>query len=178
MAMSNVYTGKNGKLTLAKVTGPEGDAAGAVFTAYQDPAAPSVARVVNVEVYVQTDLEEFHQIGQRHAVSLHPGDIHIHGKIGRAYISGGLLYLLMGAGALQSKPNEINNPYVQPVFDMTLDLADPAVPANKAELLIHGVKLQNWVQSIPEEGFVMENVTFKALTIDVVDTGASLPSFP
>ena len=50
-----------------------------------------------------------------------------------------------------------------------------------------GVKLQNWGYSLPEEDFVMENVTFKALTIRVADKAApdgggdavaQNPSFP
>lgn len=174
--MQNVYTGKNGTLSFASVDSPEGKDASAILTAYGNAAALVVGRVLNIEIYVQTDLEEFHEIGARHAVSLHPGDIHIHGKIGRAYVSGAMLYLLMGKGALKDKKPE---PYVQPVFTMTVDLTDPAVPANKAEIVLHEVKFQNWVQSIPEEGFVLENVTFKALRIDVIDTGdVKVPNFP
>jgi hypothetical protein len=37
---------------------------------------------------------------------------------------------------------------------------------------LKGVKLQNWSYSLPEEDFVMENVTFKALTIRVIDREA------
>lgn len=172
----NVYTGKNGTLTLIADTTPpgiEGKDAGAVLSAYNNKStSPAIARVTNVEVYVQTKLEEFHEVGTRKAISLHPGDIFISGKIGRAYVNGQLLFLLLGKGASATK---IAEPYVQPVFQLKLDLNDPANPG-QVELVVDGVKLENWVQSIPEEGFVMENVTFKALDIHVVDAGLA-PTF-
>jgi len=177
--MINVFTGKNGTLTTASDPAHAAESADytAIVTAYsggQPADGQPIARLTNIEVYVQTDLEEFHEIGRRHAVSLHPGDVHIHGKIGRAYVSGAMLYLLMGRGAAPKA-----EPYVQPVFNMNVKLSDPANPGQTAELDLSGVKLQNWVQSIPEEGFVMENVTFRALTIHVVDTPTvAEPTFP
>lgn len=180
----NVFTGKNGTLTLSSDSTPEGNDAGSVLGAYNNNTTTGVAiaRVTNVEVFVQTGLEEFHEIGARHAVSLHPGDIHIHGKIGRAYVNGELLALLLGKAAFSPKPKE--GTFAEPVFQLKLDLSDPAItPAPSGgsapvlcELVVDGVKLQNWVQSIPEEGFVMENVTFKALKVTVTDTGIK-PTF-
>jgi hypothetical protein len=172
----NVFTGKNGTLTLIADTTPpglEGKDAGAVLSAYNNKStSPAIARVTNVEVYVQTGLEEFHEVGTRKAISLHPGDIHVHGKIGRAYVNGQLLFLLLGKGAAANKQTE---PYVQPVFQLKLDLNDPANPG-QVELIVDGVKLQNWVATVPEESFVMENVTFMGLDIHVVDAGLT-PSF-
>lgn len=55
---------------------------------------------------------------------------------------------------------------------MVVNLTDPAVPGTAAGLELKGVKLQNWAYSLPEEDFVMENVTFKALTIRVSDKDA------
>jgi len=181
----NVFTGKNGTLTLTSdASTPEGKDANTVLTTYNSQsAAPVIARVTNVEVYVQTGLEEFHEVGRRHAVSLHPGDIHVHGKIGRAYVNGELLFLLLGRGV---GPANVAKPFPQPVFQLKLDLNDPAIvaaaggtgstPPAQAELVVDGVKFQNWVQTVPEEGFVMENLTFKALTITVNDAGLA-PSF-
>lgn len=166
MAMTNVYTGSNGTLSLAFEDTPEGQDANAVIDLYQ---VQTVGRVTGVEVYVQTDLEEFHEIGRRHATSLHPGNIHISGKFVRAHINGALLFLLLGRGA---SPNNIAEPYVQPVFNMVVNLTDPAVPGNSAALELKGVKLQNWGYAMPEEDFVMENVTFKALSISVRDSEA------
>src|SRR5262249_32399143 len=138
----------------------------AVFATYDLGA---VGRVTNVEIQVQTDLEEFHEIGRRHPTSLHPGDIHITGKVGRAYINGALLFLLQGRG---SSSTQIAEPYVQPAFNMGITLFDPAVPSSSAVVLVEGVKFQNWAFSMPEEDFVMENVTFKALAIRILDAEA------
>jgi len=181
MALTNVYTGSNGVLTLADEDTPEGRDAKAVVDNYQ---IQTVGRVTGVEIYVHTDLEEYHEIGRRHATSLHPGNIHIGGKITRAYINGALLFLLQGRG---SRPTAEPEPFVQPVFNMVVTLTDPAVPGNSAGVELKGVKLQNWSYSMPEEDFVMENVTFKALTIRVADRDAPAgggepvaqnPSFP
>jgi hypothetical protein len=161
--MTNVFTGSNGTLTLADENTPEGQDAKAVLDTYD---LRTVGRVSNIEICIQTDLEEFHEIGRRHPTSLHPGDIHISGKVGRAYINGALLFLLQGRG---SAPTAVSEPYVQPTFNMTIALNDPAVPGNTAGLELKGVKFQNWGYALPEEDFVMENVTFKALTIRVLD---------
>jgi hypothetical protein len=166
MTLTNVYTGSNGTLTLANEDTPEGADAKTIVDLY---SLTTVGRVTDVEVHVRTDLEEFHEIGRRHPTSLHPGDIYISGKIGRAYINGALLFLLLGRGA---NPTAIPEPYVQPTFNISLVLNDPAVPGNRAGLELKGVKFENWSYSLPEEDFVMENVTFKALTISVADKEA------
>ena len=72
MAMTNIYTGANGTLTLANEDTPEGQDASAVITTYE---MTTVGRVTGIEICVQTDLEAFHEIGRRHATSLHPGNI-------------------------------------------------------------------------------------------------------
>jgi len=166
MAMTNVYTGSNGTLTFADEDTPEGKDAKAVVDLYE---IRTVGRVTGVEVHVQTDLQEYHEIGRRHPTSLHPGDIHIGGTIERAYINGALLFLLQGRG---SSPTSQAEPYVQPTFNMTVALADPAVPGTSVSLELKGVKFQNWSYSMPEEDFVMENVGFKALTIRIIDKQA------
>jgi len=181
MAMTNVFTGSNGTLTLANEDTPEGQDAKTVVELYE---IQTVGRVTGITICVQTDLEEFHEIGRRHPTSLHPGDIHISGKISRAHINGALLFLLQGRGSL---PTNVAEPYVQPVFNLVVTLTDPAVPGNAAGLELKGVKLQDWAYSLPEEDFVMENVTFKALSIRVIDKEApggggepvaKVPAFP
>src|SRR6185295_1257154 len=132
MAMTNVFTGSNGTLSLAFEDTPEGQDAKAVIDLYQ---IQTVGRVAGVEIAVQTDLEEFHEIGRRHPTSLHPGNIHINGKITRAHINGALLFLLLGRGA---RPTAEAEPYVQPVFNMVVNLTDPAVPGNAAGLELKG----------------------------------------
>lgn len=166
MAMTNVFTGANGTLTLANEDTPEGQDAKAVTDTYE---LLTVGRVTGVEVRVNTDLEEFHEVGRRHPTSLHPGNIHISGKVDRAYVNGALLFLLLGRGAA---PNNIAEPYVQPTFNMTVTLSDPAVPGNSAALELKGVKFENWAYTMPEDDFVVENATFKALAVRVVDKEA------
>lgn len=107
MAMTNVFTGANGALTLADEDTPEGRDAKAVLDTYE---TRTVGRVTGVRIQVQTDLEEFHEVGRRHPTSLHPGNIHISGTVDRAYINGALLFLLQGRGsAPPASPNPMCN---------------------------------------------------------------------
>jgi hypothetical protein len=174
MAMTNVYTGANGVLLLSadNTNKPEGADADALLDKNMYDIQLDLGRVTNVEVCVQTHLQEYHEIGVRHPTSLHPGDIHISGKIGRAYINGALLHLLLGRGANNTA---IKEPYPQPALQMNLLLQDPAVPDTRAVLNLDGVKFENWAFSLPEDDFVMENVSFKALRMRVQDEEASTP---
>lgn len=166
MALNNVYTGANATLTLANEDTPEGQDAQRVIDAYQ---TQTVGRLTGVKVRVDTELEEFHEVGRRHATSLHPGNIHISGSVERAYINGALLLLLQGRG---SGATSVAEPYVQPVFNMTVALSDPASPGSSVSLELKGVKFENWGYSLPEDEFVMENLCYKALTVRVIDREA------
>lgn len=166
MPGTNVYTGSNGTLTLANEDTQEGSDAKLVTDLYE---IQTVGRVSGIRIAVQTDLEEFHEIGRRHPTSLHPGNIHISGTVQRAYVNGALLFLLLGRGA---SPTARPEPYVQPTFNMTITLTDPALPGSSGGLELRGVKFQNWSYDLPEEDFVMENVSFKALTVRVIDASA------
>lgn len=179
MAMDNVFTGKTGSISLSTSgTDPEAADANAVLASAFGAGTAAVGRATGIRVAVQTDLEEFHEIGHRHPIVLHPGNIHISGSMDRAYLSGGLILLLLGRRAKSDNQPAI---YPQPAFKITIDLKDPAVPNNTAELVLDGVKFQNWGLTMPENDFVMENVTFRAKTINIIDTeaGAKLdPAFP
>jgi hypothetical protein len=180
--MSNVYTGANGTLVFSADTtnAPEGaDATAVLQLGAYNLNNTTVGRVTGVEVHVNTDLQGYYQIGQRHPVSLHPENIHIGGVINRAYINGALLYLLLGRGARPSHPDEIaQGPYPEPTLKMVLTLKDPAVPSSVASITLHGVKFENWGFSIPEDDFVMEKVAFKALFVEVNDQQGSGTSGP
>lgn len=170
MARTEVYTGANGRLLLMPDFGsargePEANAAAAVQTSYLGEDFV-VGRVTGAEIHVETDLEEFHEIGRRHASSLHPGNIHVSGSIERAYVNGALLYFLLGRGAA---PTRIDEPYVQPNLALDIALNDPALPDNTAGLVVIGVKFDNWTYRLPEDDFVLENASFKALHIEVRD---------
>jgi hypothetical protein len=111
MPNTNVFTGSDATLTLAIDSTPEGQAAKETIDFYR---LSPVGRATNVEVYVQTDLEQFHEIGKRHAAALRPGNINISGKIGRAYINGALLRLLLGKGALSARSSALLQPDARP----------------------------------------------------------------
>ncbi|WP_328331082.1 hypothetical protein OHA70_10470 [Kribbella sp. NBC_00382] len=167
MALTEVFTGAHGTLTLASEDTPEGADAKAIVDTF---AIQTVGRLSDVKVRVDTALKEFYEVGRRHPVSLSPGDIAISGTVGRAYVNGALLFLLLGRGAT---PTATPEPYVQPTFSITLRLSDPARPANSLSLELGGVKFSNWSWSLPEDEFVMENLCFKALTVRVVDRDGS-----
>lgn len=178
MPLTDVYTGADGSLLFVAGSDPEGADATAIFD-LEAFSITEVGRVTGVELRVDTDLEEFHEIGLRHASSLHPGNIHISGAIDRAYINGALLYLLLGRGA---SPNNVAEPYVQPSFTMNLVLKNPAAPGHRSVVDVVGVKLENWAMAVPEDDFVLEKVRFKALRIDVRDEEGTepprVPAFP
>lgn len=177
MPLTDVYTGADGALLFIGGDNPEGADATAVID-LEAFSLTEVGRVTNVEIRVDTDLEEFHEIGRRHATSLHPGNIHVHGRIGRAYINGALLYLLLGRGA---SPNSVAEPYVQPALAMNVVLKSPAAPGHRSVIDLYGVKFENWAFSVPEDDFVVESIRFKALRINVRDqegTDIRVPAFP
>jgi hypothetical protein len=178
-ALNSVYTGAHGFLVISGGGGnPEGADAQAVADLEAYGELLPVGRHTGIELYLDTDLEEFHEVGRRYATSLHPGNVHIHGKVERAYVNGALLVLLQGRGALTA---EVNEPFVQPAFDMNVLLDDPAVPNQRLVLDVIDVKFENWALCVPEDDFVMENLRFKALKLNVRDEqGGNIqqPEFP
>ena len=114
MPNTSVFRGNDATLTLAVEATPEGQAAEEIINFFQ---LSPVGRASNVEVFVRTELETFHEIGRRHPVSLNEGNIYVSGKVDRAYINGALLRLLLGKGALTAREAE---PYPQPSFNLML----------------------------------------------------------
>ena len=167
MPNTEVFTGSDATLTLAVEAGPEGDAAKEIVEFFK---LSPVGRATNVEVVVQSEVLVYHEVGRRHPVSLRGGNISINGQIGRAYINGALLRLLLGKGALPTREAE---PFPQPAFNLMLDVKDPAVAGTSSTLTVHGVKFDSWTHTLPEDDFVVEGVTFKGLFITVEDKEAS-----
>lgn len=165
MANTSVFTGADGSITLAAGQGIEGEKAQEVLTAYD---LISVGRVHNVHVEVHSEVKAYHEIGQRYASELRPGNVTIRGTIGRAYINGALLKLLLGEAA-QSRPAAS---WAQPSFNVTLLVANAATPEIKNTLTLHDVKLESWVYTLPEDDFLMESVSFQALYLTVADEPA------
>lgn len=157
----DVYTGADGALLLSSPESPEGQAARTVLDLYQVTA---VGRVQDVRVEVQSAIRAYHEIGQRYASQLRPGNISVRGTIGRAYVNGSMLGLLLGE-AMGARPA---GNWAQPSFNITLRLANPA-SSTVNTLTVHEAKLESWVYHVPEDEFVMENVGFHALYVTVAD---------
>lgn len=158
---TNVLRGSSATLNLASIDSREGVLAEGIFNT--EYSIGTVGRVTGVEVSVETDLMAYHEIGRRHPVSLHPGNVNIRGRVERAYINGALLRLLMGDQVETAPPAE----ELQPAFNMIIDLTDVASSDGQVgtKIIVSGVQFENWNVIVPEDEFVMENVTFKALRI-------------
>ena len=114
-------------------------------------------------------MKPYHAIGLRHASQLRSGNISISGSSERAHINGALIGLLLGKGATSPPPTA---GIVQPTFNMVLNLKNPAIPGNSSKLVLFGVKFDSWNFTLPEDDFVMEKVTFKAIRISQEDAGS------
>lgn len=164
MANTNVFRGSDGLLTLsAGDEAAEGQVAAGLIDEFE---INPVGRAHDVRVHVDTELRAFHEIGRRHATQLRPGNIHVHGQIGRAHINGFLLRAMLGKGAQSERVAE---PYPQPAFNLHVRLADPASEGVASNITILGVKFASWAFTLPEDDFVMESVSFRALSISVRD---------
>lgn len=165
MANTKVFTGADGSITLSPSQGPEGDKAKAVIEAYE---MISVGRVQQVRVEVTSEVKAYHEIGKRYATELRSGNVSIHGTIGRAYVNGAMLKLLLGDAA--DKPPV--GSWAQPAFNITLLAESPAAPGVTSNITLHDVKIDQWVYQLPENDFVMESVGFQALYLTVADKAA------
>jgi hypothetical protein len=157
-----VFTGADGSISLSSPQSTEGEQAQAVLDAFEMIA---VGRVQDVRVEVSSDVKAFHEIGQRYATELRPGNVTIKGTIGRAYINGALLKLLLGEAA-ENRPAAS---WTQPAFNISLLLQNPANPDVRNTLTLHDVKLDGWVYGMPEDDFVLESTSFQALYLTVQD---------
>lgn len=155
----------DGSITIAvdDAASPEGQIAQAVNDAFG--LAP-IGRATDVTVTVSSVMRPFHEIGQRYATELRPGNVEVSGAMGRAHINGGLLKLMLGDGAGGSRPA---GAFVSPTFNLSLLLENPAKPGQRSTLTVHGVKIDGWTYAMPEDDFVLESVTFKAMWIAVED---------
>ncbi|MEM1161269.1 MAG: hypothetical protein AAGJ28_10075 [Pseudomonadota bacterium] len=158
---TDVYTGADGAIVLSAPQNREGEAAQEVLNQHELTA---VGRVQDVKVEVTTAVRAYHEIGQRYATQLRPGNVTVRGTIGRAYVNGAMLGLMLG-DARNGRPA---GNWVQPAFNITLRLANPS-SGTLNTLTIHDVKMDNWVHHLPEDEFVMEQVGFQALYITVAE---------
>jgi hypothetical protein len=162
-ANTHVFTGADGSILLSpEVGGPEGDAAQAVI---EGNDLIQVGRVTGVTVEVSSAIRPFHEIGQRYATELRSGNVSVRGKIDRAYLNGALLSLLLGEAASQ-RPGRS---WAQPAFNITLTSENAANPGTRSTVTLHGVKIEQWNLTMPEDDFVMEAANFQALYVTVAD---------
>src|SRR4051812_41824969 len=166
MPNSHVFTGLDGAISLAVESGVEGDAAKTVNDAF---GLTPIGRATGVSVEVTSDIRPFHEMGQRYATELRSGNVNIRGTIGRAHVNGALLKLMLGEGASGTRPK---GSFVSPTFNLSLRMENAAFPGNASAVTVHGVKLDAWAFTVPEDDFVMEQVGFQALWIGSEDSEA------
>jgi hypothetical protein len=166
MPNTHVFTGMDGAISIAVESGVEGDAAKAVNDTY---SLTPIGRATGVTIEVDSMLRPFHELGQRYATELRPGNVNITGTIGRAHINGALLKLMLGEAAGGTRPA---GAFVGPSFNLSLRMENAGFPGNTSTVTVHGVKLDSWSYSMPEDDFVLEEVSFRALWISVEDAGA------
>lgn len=159
---TTVYRGSDGTISVAVEQGVEGEKAQAVAEAY---SLTPIGRVIGVTVKVTNDVKPFHELGQRFATELRPGNINVYGTIERAYINGALLKLMLGDAA-DSRPA---GTFAGPSFNLSVRLENPSLAGVSATLTVMGVKLSEWSYSLPEDDFAMEHVSFRALWVKVED---------
>ncbi len=167
MPNTHVFTGLDGAITVAVETGAAGDAAKAVNDVY---ALTPIGRATGVTIEVTSAMRPFHEMGQRYATELREGNINVSGTIGRAHINGALLRLMLGdAGANGSRPA---GAFVSPSFNLSLLMENAGFPGNTSTVTVHGVKLDGWSFAMPEDDFVMESVSYKALWVSAEDAAS------
>jgi hypothetical protein len=162
---TTVYRGSDGTISLAVEAGPEGDKAKAVNDQY---SLTPIGRVTGVTVRITNEVAPFHELGQRIATDLRPGNINVFGTIERAYINGALLKLMLGDAA-DARPA---GTFVSPSFNLAIRLENPSVTGLTATVSVMGVKLSEWSYDLPEDDFAMERVGFRALWVKVEDKSA------
>jgi len=167
MPNTNVFRGSDATLVLAvdDAASVEGGLANDLITEYD--LSNIVGRLQNVQVSVQNELKPYHEIGQRFPTELRPGNLNVSGFAERAHINGALVRLLLGDGAKSPPPN---GAIAQPAFNIVINFKNPALPDNTTKLVLFGVKFESWNFTLPEDDFVMESVTFRALRLSSEET--------
>ena len=167
MANTSVYTGADGSITLS-TTSSDGKEAEVAQGIIDGNDLVTVGRATGVAVEVTSEIHAFHEIGQRYATELRPGNVEVRGTIKRAYLNGAMLRLLLGEAA-DGRPA---NSWAQPSFNITLLAENAAVPGVRSTITLHGVKIEQWSYTVPEDDFIVESATFQALYLTVGDEGA------
>jgi len=162
---TTVYTGADGTISVAVEAGPAGDVAKGIVDRF---ALTPIGRATGVTVRVTNDVRPFHELGQRFATEIRSGNINVYGTIDRAFINGALLRLMLGDAA-DSRPA---TSFVSPTFNLNLQLANPHVPDTTSTVTVMGVQLAEWNFAVPEDDFVLESLSFRAMWVKTEDQSA------
>ncbi|MEJ2386395.1 MAG: hypothetical protein P8Y27_03490 [Chromatiaceae bacterium] len=158
---TDVYTGADGAILLSAPQTTAGEAAQEVLDQHELTA---VGRVQDVRVEVTSEVRAYHEIGQRYASQLREGNVNVRGTLGRAYVNGALIGLMLG----EARGGRPGGNWVQPAINITVRLASQTSGSINT-LTLHHVKLDSWVYNLPEDEFVMEKVGFQALYVTVAE---------
>ena len=163
---TTVYHGADGTISVAVEAGPAGEAAKKVADTF---SLTPVGRCTGVTIRVTNDVKAFHELGQRFATDIRPGNLNVYGTIQRAYINGALLRLMLGDAA-DARPAAS---FVGPSFNLSIELKSAADPDNPASVTVMGVQITEWNYGLPDDDFVMENVSVRALWVKTEEKTAS-----
>jgi hypothetical protein len=163
----NVFRGSDASLVLAvdNAESVEGKLADDLIGEYE--LSSVVGRLQNVQVQVENDVRPYHEIGRRFATELRPGNVNVSGFVQRAHINGALVRLLLGDGANSPPPTGL---FAQPTFNIVLSLTNPALPNSGSKITVFGVKFASWHFQLPEDDFVMEGLSFRALRVSAEES--------
>lgn len=163
----NVFQGSDASLVLAVDDSAtvEGKLASDLIDNYEFSSV--VGRLQNVRVHVENVLKPYHELGKRFPTELRPGNLNVSGFVERAHVNGALLQLLLGEGSKSPPPT---GAIAQPTFNIVIRLSNPAFPSTSTSLTVFSVKFETWNFALPEDDFVMESLTFRALRISTEET--------
>ena len=169
MPNTNVFRGSDATLVLAVDDNStvEGGLADGLITEYE--FSNIVGRLTNVEVRVATDIKPYHEIGKRFPTELRPGNINVSGSCERAHINGALLRFFLGEGAQSPPPT---GAMAQPTFNLVINLKNPPNPGTSVKVVVFGVRFESWGFRLPEDDFVMEAATFRAMRLHAEEASA------
>jgi hypothetical protein len=60
---------------------------------------------------------------------------------------------------------------VAPSFNLSVELKNPNVPDATAIVTVMGVQISEWSYAMPEDDYVLEQVTFRGLWVKTEDKG-------
>jgi hypothetical protein len=168
MPNTNIFRGSDATLVLAvdDASTVEGGLADGLINEYE--FSNVVGRLSDVTIRVENDVRAYHEIGKRLPSELRPGNVNISGSASRAHINGAMLRLLLGEAAASPPPTD---GLPQPTFNIVVTLKNPSLPDNSSTVTIFGVKFESWSFHLPEDDFVMEGVTFRAMRISSEEVG-------